>query len=306
MKPRRAIAFLKSLVPNLLRVTTAALCVCMLCVCMLCVGVPCEAQSPTEPFTWEKLGGGLEQTNFRINGDSIISSSIAIVRSDMRSHRIGVIRASEFGWKQATVQSLCKASGAVACINANFFDEQGKPLGLVISRGILHQKVHKGGGLLTGVLFVTSKAIGVAHRDGFSTEGVVEAVQAGPRLVSKGNIVEGLRESSRSSNLSGICIDAQDRLSIFRVTSGVFGGSLHQLQNVLIQPQLGCVEALNFDGGGSSSMYISGEIQGHAGAVREENFPGTDEVPVAIGLFPLETPPPNVVVSPSGTVQPTP
>jgi hypothetical protein len=35
-------------------------------------------------------------------------------------------------------------------------------------------------------------------------------------------------------------------------------------------------------------MYISGEIQGHAGAVREENFPGTDEVPVAIGLFTLE------------------
>ena len=109
MKPRRAIAFLKSLLPNLLRVTTVEL-----CVYMLCVGLPCEAQSPTEPFTWEKLGGGLEQTNFRINGDSIISSSIAIVRSDMRSHRIGVIRASEFGWKQATVQSLCKASGAVA------------------------------------------------------------------------------------------------------------------------------------------------------------------------------------------------
>jgi hypothetical protein len=36
-------------------------------------------------------------------------------------------------------------------------------------------------------------------------------------------------------------------------------------------------------------MYISGEIQGHAGAVREENFPGTDEVPVAIGLFPIST-----------------
>ena len=223
-----------------------------------------------------------------MNGDSIISSSIAIVRSDMRSHRLATIRASEFGWKHATVQALCKASGAVACINANFFDEQGKPLGLVMSRGIIHQRIHKGGGLLTGILYVTPKSIGIAYRDTFLPDGVVEAVQAGPRLVSKGIAVEGLRESSRSSNLSGICLDAQHRVVIFRVTSGVFGGSLHQLQSVLAHPSIGCIDALNFDGGGSSSMYISGEIQGHAGAVSEENFPGTDEVPVAIGLFTLE------------------
>ena len=262
------------------------------------VARPCIAEGVPVPLVWDKLGSGLEQTNFKMNGDSIISSSIAIVRSDMQSHRIATIRASEFGWKAATVQALCKAAGAVACINANFFDEQGNPLGLVISRGIIHQRVHKGGGLLTGVLFVTPKTIGVAHRDTFSTEGVVEAVQAGPRLVSKGAIVEGIKESSRSSNLSGICVDKEQRVSIFRVTSGVFGGSLHQLQAVLTHPSIGCIEALNFDGGGSSSMYISGEIQGHAGAVREENFPGTDEVPVAIGLFPLVAPTPQPSATP--------
>jgi len=183
-------------------------------------------------------------------------------------------------------------------INANFFDEQGKALGLVMSRGIIHQRIHKGGGLLTGILFVTPKNIGIAHRESFLPEGVVEAVQAGPRLVSKGAVVAGLKESSRSSNLSGICIDAAQRIVIFRVTSGVFGGSLHQLQSVLVNRGIGCVEALNFDGGGSSSMYISGEIQGHAGAVREENFPGTDEVPVAIGLFPLEQPTPSPAHTP--------
>ena len=256
--------------------------------CLLLWAINAHGDGPPADLTWEKLGNGIEQTNFKMNGDSIISSSIAIVRSDMRSHRLATIRASEFGWKHATVQALCKASGAVACINANFFDEQGKPLGLVMSRGIIHQRIHKGGGLLTGILYVTPKSIGIAYRDTFLPDGVVEAVQAGPRLVSKGIAVEGLRESSRSSNLSGICLDAQHRVVIFRVTSGVFGGSLHQLQSVLAHPSIGCIDALNFDGGGSSSMYISGEIQGHAGAVREENFPGTDEVPVAIGLFTLE------------------
>lgn len=255
--------------------------------CILNLSTSCHAD---EPMTWERIGHGIEETNFKINGDSIISSSIALVRADPRTHRIGVIRASEFGWKHATVQALCKASGAKACINANFFDEQDKPLGLVISRGIMHQKVHKGGGTLTGILHWSPTSIGISHRDGFSPDGVVEAVQAGPRLVSKGTIVEGLKESSRSSNLSGICLDSQNRISIFRVSSGVFGGSLHQLQSVLTTPSIGCVEALNFDGGGSSSMYFSGEVTGHAGAIREENFPGTDEVPVAIGLFPTEPP----------------
>ena len=260
----------------------------------------CPAQ---DAVVWERIGHGIDETNFKINGDSIISSSIAIVRADQRTHRVGVIRASEFGWKRATVQALCKSSGATACVNANFFDEQDKALGLVISRGIMHQKIHKGGGLLTGVLYWSPKAIGISHRDEFSAEGVVEAVQAGPRLVSKGTVVEGLKESSRSSNLSGICLDNQGHVLLFRVSSGVFGGSLHQLQSVLTTPTIGCVEALNFDGGGSSSMYFSGEVSGHAGAIREENFPGTDEVPVAVGLFPIQE---NLDASEPGTLTPIP
>ncbi len=250
-----------------------------------------EADVETNPAPWDKLGGGLEQTNFSIGDGPIISSSIAAIRSDMKSHRIGVIRASEFGWKSATVKEMCKAAGATACINANFFDEQGKPLGLVMNRGILLNRIHKGGGLLTGILYASPKQVGIAHRDTFSTDGVVEAVQAGPRLVSEGKIVEGLKDS-RSTNLSGICLDVDHRVTIYRVSSGVFGTSLRQLQTVLTSPPLNCSEALNFDGGGSSSMYLSGEISGHVGAVREESFPGADEVPIAVGLFPLAQPAP--------------
>lgn len=250
-----------------------------------------SADATPAPIVWNKLGSGLEQANFSVEDGPIISSSIAAIRSDMRNHRLAVIRASEFGWKSATVKEMCTASGATACINANFFDEQGKPLGLVMSRGILLNRIHKGGGLLTGILFASQKQVGIVRRESFSTEGVVEAVQAGPRLVSEGRIVEGLKES-RSTNLSGICIDAEHRVTIYRVSSGVFGTSLRQLQSTLLAPPLNCTEALNFDGGGSSSMYLAGEISGHAGAVREENFPGVDEVPIAVGLFPLAQPTP--------------
>lgn len=237
--------------------------------------------------SWQPLGPDIEQASASLNPDSMFSSSIVMVRSSLSRFGLQVIRASDFGWKRAPVRSLCKAAGATACVNSNFFDEQGKALGLVISRGIVHQKIHKGGGTLTGVLFVTPKSVGIAHRDAFSPNGVVEATQAGPRVISESAIVPGLKESSFRTNLSGVCLDRNGRVVLYRVTSGVFGASLPLLQRLLLSPSVQCVEALNFDGGGSSQLYISGSIPGHTGATREENFPGTDEVPVAVGLVPL-------------------
>jgi hypothetical protein len=240
--------------------------------------------------SWQPLGPDIEQANTSLNPDSLFSSSVVMVRSSLSRFKLQVIKASDFGWKRAPVRALCRAAGATACVNSNFFDEQGKALGLVISRGIVHQKIHKGGGTLTGVLFVTPKSVGLAHRDAFSPVGVVEATQAGPRVISESTIVPGLKESSFRTNLSGVCLDRNGRVVLYRVTSGVFGASLPLLQRLLLSPSVQCAEALNFDGGGSSQFYISGSIPGHTGATREENFPGTDDVPVVVGLVPVAPP----------------
>ena len=158
----------------------------------------------------------------------------------------------------------------------------------VISRGIIQQKMHRGGGTLTGIAFVTPKSVGIAHRNDFSPEGVIEATQAGPRVLDDGQVVSGLKESSFRTNLSGMCLDRQGRVILYRVSAGVFGASVPLLQRLLLSPGVNCVDALNFDGGGSSQLYISGEIPGHAGAVREESFPGRDEVPVALAFVPVQ------------------
>jgi exopolysaccharide biosynthesis protein len=210
---------------------------------------------------------------------------VVAVRASLDRFTMRVIRATEHGWKKARVKLMCQTSGASVCINSNFFDEQGKPLGVVISRGIQHQKVHNGGGTLTGVLFATADRIGIAHRSSFDAEKVIEATQAGPRLISEGVPVVGVKDSFNPTNLSIACIDREGRLLLLRVSLAMFGSSLKELQNVLLRPELDCWEALNFDGGGSSQMYISGQIPGHQGATREEDFPGRDDVPVAIGLF---------------------
>jgi len=246
------------------------------------------AAEPEPDIAWQALSPGLEQSHFQLSPGALLSPSVVAIRADLKHFKVQVIRAADFGWKRASVKELCKASSASACINSNFFDEQGKPLGLVVSRGILHQKTHNGGGTLTGILYVTHDRVGVAHRSSFNPEGVLEAAQAGPRLISEGAPVVGLKSPSTGTNLSIACVDREQRVILIRVAFTMFGGSPSDIQRTLLRPELGCVEALNFDGGGSSQMYISGSIPGHIGAVREEDFPGRDEVPVALALIPVK------------------
>jgi hypothetical protein len=254
------------------------------------LGQVSESKEPPIPaIIWEPLAEGLEASHFQLTTGGLLSSSAVAVRASQSHFIPRTIRSAEYGWKKASAQALCKASGASVCINSNFFDEQGKPLGVVISRGIQHSKLHNGGGTLTGVFYVTSETVGIIHRGLFSAEKVLEAAQAGPRLISEGAPVVGVKDSSSATNLSIICIDRERRVVLLRVSLAMFGGSLRELQSVLLRPELGCVEALNFDGGGSSQLYISGGIPGHEGATREEFLPGRDEVPVVLGLFLLRT-----------------
>lgn len=243
---------------------------------------------PEPEIAWQPLSAGLEETHFQLSSGALLSPSVVAVRADLKHFKVQVVRAADFGWKRASVKELCKASSSSACINSNFFDEQGKPLGLVLSRGILHQKTHNGGGTLTGILYVTNERVGIAHRGSFKSEGVLEATQAGPRLISEGAPVVGLKNPSSGTNLSIACVDREQRVILIRVAFTMFGGSPSDIQRTLLRPELGCVEALNFDGGGSSQMYISGSIPGHVGATREEDFPGRDEVPVALALLPIK------------------
>lgn len=257
-----------------------------------CQAAPLKESGSAEQsaaIIWEKLNEGLEVSHFQIASNGLISSPAVALRADPKRFSPRIFRAADYGWKRATAQAICKASGAAACINTNFFDEQGKPLGLAISRGIQHHKMHTGGGTLTGVFFVTNAGrLGITHRGEFIAAGVVEAVQAGPRLISVGAPVVGVKETASATNISLVCIDGIGRLILMRLTLGLFGGTLREVQGALLRPELGCVEALNFDGGGSSQLYFRVALEGHPGGTRDEWFPGRDEVPVFLGLVPVE------------------
>ncbi len=231
---------------------------------------------------WHVFADDLETAE--IAAPNTLGMSLSLVRTSLKRLRIGVIRSAEFGAQRSSVNSLCRQSKAVACINANFFDPDGEALGLVLSHGVIRHPTHQGGNTLTGILQVTRREPRIVGRSEFQPGAVLEAVQAGPRLVTDGKAVAGIRDSGRARR-SGVCIDSRGRLIFLAGGVGRAGWSVEDLQAALLDSNLNCVEALNLDGGGSTQLFVSGLAPGAPAGTEDINIEGYDNIPIALGLF---------------------
>jgi exopolysaccharide biosynthesis protein len=238
--------------------------------------------------SWERVSTDLEMMRLDVEPTSLFSGEILLLRSELKQLVPRVVPALQYGKKLATAEELATKSQALVTINANFFDENGKALGLVVTNGTLQQPPHYGGAALTGVFQVNggnSAALSIVHRSAFNPRRVLEAFQAGPRLLASGQLLK-VKDAS-SSRRAGLCLDTQDRLILF-VTSGLFGATLNQLQKLLLDKRVNCHSALNLDGGGSAQLYFRGGTIPENGKnmdVPEINIEGIDSVPVVLGLF---------------------
>jgi hypothetical protein len=248
------------------------------------------AEPPTIP-PWQLLRPGLESIETTIQEGFVFSSTISAVRASKDYFKPRVFRAAEFGPPANTARNICKLSGASACINANFFDEQRRPLGAVISRGIIHKKLHRKGGTLTGVFVTTKDSFFIVHRSNFSPDNVLEAFQAGPRLISDGKSVAGIKTTSAQGALSILCIDKTQDIILAKVALSFFTQYPRRIQETLRQAPFHCVQALNLDGGSSSQLFASGTSSPRESS-RETTLdsPGRDMVPVIFALMPLSSP----------------
>lgn len=174
-----------------------------------------------------------------------------------------------------SVRVMAEASGAVAVINANFFDKEGKTLGAVVIDG--HEKKSKRPISWWGVFCVNKKqkAEILASADYYS--GLCEeAVQAGPRLVIKGKVPKLKDEVSRKS---AIGINAKGQVLLVASSQAI---SIKMLAGVFLKAEnaggLDCREALNLDGGSSSQFFVK------SGAFTLA-VPAFSLVPVGLGVF---------------------
>jgi hypothetical protein len=205
---------------------------------------------------------------------------LKLLRLDSEFIRPRVLHAAQFQLKAANAKTFAELAGALAAINANYFDEKGRALAyLKVAEKEINRGVSKHA-LYTGVFGLNEAGPFVTHRDEFAPAQAGEALQSGPLLLHRSAPVEVTAGMGRYARRSFIAVDKDGKL-IVGVTDAVIGGlSFAELQELFSHPkwQMNAVELLNLDGGGSAQLYVkSGKF--------EEWLPGTADVPVAIGFF---------------------
>jgi hypothetical protein len=235
----------------------------------------------TAAGSWKTIQKGLEFRKIIMGRlESGYEIEFKLLRMDSQIIVPRVLSAASFQLKSANAKTFAEKAGAIAAINANYFDEKGRPLAyLKTAEKEINRSVSKHR-LYTGVFGVSETGPFVTHRDEFQPQQASAALQSGPLLLHRRAPVELMGGLGRYARRSVIATDKEGRV-IIGVADGVIGGlSFSELQELFVQPrwQLDAVELLNLDGGGSAQLYVkSGKF--------EEWLPGTSEVPVAIGFF---------------------
>ncbi len=241
--------------------------------------------SPTLAVTgsgiWKLVQRGIEARKIELTrADSQYTVELKILRIDTRWVTPRILLSSQYQLKGASAKVFAEKSGAIAAVNANYFDEKGSALGFLKSHGEeVNRNVSKSS-LFTGIFGMQNAAPFIVQRDEFQSGQADEALQSGPLLLNRGVSLEVVRGIGRYARRTVIGIDKAQRI-VVGVTDTLLGGlSWGELQEIFIvaQWQLETPNLLNLDGGGSAQLYIK---TGHF----EELVPGTAEVPVAIGFF---------------------
>ena len=154
----------------------------------------------------------------------------------------------------STAQSLAQSYPFV--LNANFFDDQFRPLGVVVSGGKPLNRAHPVA--WQSVFFVTdggTPGIELAGEWDPSRDDVQMAVQCGPRLYVDGKRTDA--NDAPPTNRAGVCV-TPDAKVIFFATPAERELSVSETMGAL--GGLGCRDAMLFDGGPSVQLHLAGAV----------------------------------------------
>jgi uncharacterized protein YigE (DUF2233 family) len=258
---------------------------------LLCVGAaqvqgPAKGQvAPTLTVTdagrWRTVQTGVSFRTIALErSEPSYTLELKLLRCDSRLIVPRILHAGQFQLKSAAVKALAEKSGAIAAINASYFDENRRPLAYLKTAAQEINRTVSKHALYTGIFGVGEGGPFVTHRDEFLPGQASEALQSGPLLLHRGATADFNVTLARYARRTVVGIDKQGQM-IVGVTDALAGGlSFSEIQELFLNArwQLEAVDLLNLDGGGSSQLYVkSGKF--------EEWLPGTTEIPVGIGFF---------------------
>lgn len=204
---------------------------------------------------WTTMQSGLDYRVIRCLGDED-DLDLHVVRVDPKKWTLDTALVSG-----STARSVAGSNDALFAINANFFDERRKPLGVVVRSGVGLVSARESSWQSIFTISEEGRARIVMPSKWKSYKGNARmAVQAGPRLVVDGhtNSVKNNYAAART----GVCIQWDEDLLFFATPSD---RKLHikEIAKVArraeIDGGLACKNAMLFDGGHSTNLFVKGE-----------------------------------------------
>jgi hypothetical protein len=215
---------------------------------------------------WQRVGRGIEYREL---------GSLHLVRIDPAQAEVAAVIKPG-----ASARRVAQSGRWTFAMNANFFDVNLQPLGVVMSGGRSLHAVH-------GVAWQSIFAIGTNGRArivlpaDFAARSVDVALQAGPRLVAGGAPVVGVARGNATKR-SGVCIDGRGAVIFFATTDDAVL-DVHALIDLAARSEskggMGCRDAMLFDGGPSTQLFLARSN----GAI---DLPGDTRVPVFVTARP--------------------
>lgn len=200
---------------------------------------------------WREVEPGLRQRNLCSDGDATVQQ----VEVDAARWALDAVRVAP-----TTAPAIARDRGVPFAINANFFDPERKPLGVIVSEGKRLQRPHPVS--WQSIFYTTSglkAAIVLPEQWAAVRDDAAMAVQAGPRLVADGRATGATR--GNPSLRSGICLTSDERMIFFATTMRRLY-DVDEMTELATRTEdqggLGCRDAMLFDGGPSAQMYLAG------------------------------------------------
>ena len=240
-----------------------------------CVTAPAMVGTPTGSVIWETLAPGMERRFYSPGGEYGLTQFVALridpLQYTFSAHYRPGAPLSLTGWRDAL-------PGAVAFVNANYFDPENHALGLVVADGVPYGHAYQQfGGMLqvqSGIVRVRSTLL-----EPYVGEALDQAVQAFPMLITAGQASFDNPKGDRVARRTVVGQDKEDRIILITTTS-LSGMKLVDLSKYLATTDLQLVNAVNLDGGASSLLALNLPDQ------PPYFIPSFDPVPTVLAVYP--------------------
>ncbi len=199
-----------------------------------------------------------------------VGRCVHVVEINPQIYKIEIVKAVDiFGiWSRETVAHIARRSGATIAINGGFFHYNGKPSGTLKINNKLYRRDHRKHTIFGKTFNEAMDIVTIGPSDLRLLDDYVSCVQGIPRLLECGVVPLFTKQQTSlfytaPHARTAIGIKADGAIIIVVVEhcpeAGILGYTIMELAHMM-NNELGCQSAVNMDGGGSSTLWIEGNV----------------------------------------------